>query len=1117
MKRLIVIILFVLFTAINLIAATLYTPNGKSFNTFDAGRSSYDAAWFASYSQNNFGPGRPYPNSYVEGEWENGLWEYNCHVFAWNNWQGADRWNSSNDMWKLGKPSPYNLRWRNYPDVWYTDSDNPIGIVSYIETTTQSEASIVTYKSGSDITHSARIVGNGTRYISKWGRNPIVNHPPTEVPSIYGSRYKYYKINPAHRPVGTGDPAGRDWGTLENAYSGIPNDGAVSIYPGTHNVNSVITISSSTVDTYVKPGNVIINGSNAGLRFFPGSPALTIEDGVNLNVTGSKDHLFKFTSSAASPSRTDWGGFWVEDGGSINLNYCEIADATAGIQTAEIEEFSVKNSRIHHTNYHGILVDIPYGKTADILNNYIYNNVRAGILTVPRDGTVNIKNNVIYDNYDHGMFVQVYRGYIYNNTVTNNNDGIWVGGSSGPSIIYVKNNIVSSNNKSGYGSEHYGIWSGTSTGSEILTYNDVFNNSSGNYYGCSPGTGSISSDPQFSDPANDIYSLNSNSPCIDKGNPTSPINDDGTIADMGALYYPHGVINYPTTWNRDLNLEIDVTVSNGASLNIMPGNVIKFAAGKKLHVYGNLSANGSANNIIFTSLNTNPSNGDWYGILIDGSNASASINNCTIKYGDRGIRFYNSAAGTVSNSKISNNNYGVYLYKSKPTIQDCEINNCNTAGIYLSDNNYISGHADIINNSIHDHNNYGIFCYKSSPEIRENTIETNYKGVYCTNSSSPIFGAYNIRGNNLISNCYMGVSANYNSDPILGPLEPEEVGGWNQFIDMYYFIYAYNYSNVHAINNWWGSSPPDHNKFYAYYNSSTSNDISSSDYNSGYDENWSLKRKIDYARSLIYLDNPGESKKICSDIIDLNPDSSLSFLALNVYWAADRYQSEKEKTGQKDFQNLLINLSAKKYKCELYGYSELLLADFEGDKGLSRIDKVYNEYRDSFLPEAALYQKFLYFLDEKDDLSSALVVNEQLNEEYPESLFTEWSNEHLSNESSFNEKLSKSDISLKENGLPIEYNLFSNFPNPFNPSTRVKYALPKASNIQIAVYNSIGQKIKSFKQIQQPCGVHFIRWDGKNDAGLNVPSGLYILRFNAVSLEADNQSFTKSIKMLLLR
>ena len=173
-----IILLLLLFTSVNLYAITLYTPNGKSFNTFDAGRSSYDAAWFAAWKTNNFGPGKPYPNSYVEGVWESGLWEYNCHVFAWNNWQGAARWSSESDMWTLGQPSPYNLLWRNYPDVWYTDSDNPIGIVSYISSASN-EAAISIYSGN----HSARIVDDGTYYISKWGSMPIVKHPPTEVPS----------------------------------------------------------------------------------------------------------------------------------------------------------------------------------------------------------------------------------------------------------------------------------------------------------------------------------------------------------------------------------------------------------------------------------------------------------------------------------------------------------------------------------------------------------------------------------------------------------------------------------------------------------------------------------------------------------------------------------------------------------------------------------------------------------------------------------------------------------------------------------------------------------------------------------------------------------------------
>ena len=158
-------LIFLLFFTSTIYAINLCTPNGKSFSTFDAGRPSYDEDWYAYYSEYEVGPSTLYPNSEVVGEWEDGLWEYNCHVFAWNNWQGADRWSSESDMWTLGKPSPYNLLWRNYPDVWYTDSDNPIGIVSYIETSTQSEASVLTYISGST-KHSGINIYNNIEYVT---------------------------------------------------------------------------------------------------------------------------------------------------------------------------------------------------------------------------------------------------------------------------------------------------------------------------------------------------------------------------------------------------------------------------------------------------------------------------------------------------------------------------------------------------------------------------------------------------------------------------------------------------------------------------------------------------------------------------------------------------------------------------------------------------------------------------------------------------------------------------------------------------------------------------------------------------------------------------------------
>jgi len=66
-------------------------------------------------------------------------------------------------------------------------------------------------------------------------------------------------------------------------------------------------------------------------------------------------------------------------------------------------------------------------------------------------------------------------------------------------------------------------------GTVTATYSDI--------QGGWPGTGNIDSDPEFTDPANGNYNLSETSPCIDAGDPLSPLDPDGTITDMGAWFY----------------------------------------------------------------------------------------------------------------------------------------------------------------------------------------------------------------------------------------------------------------------------------------------------------------------------------------------------------------------------------------------------------------------------------------------------------------------------------------------------------------------------------------------------------------------------------------------------
>ena len=88
--------------------------------------------------------------------------------------------------------------------------------------------------------------------------------------------------------------------------------------------------------------------------------------------------------------------------------------------------------------------------------------------------------------------------------------------------------------------------------------------------------------------------------------------------------------------------------------------------------------------------------------------------------------------------------------------------------------------------------------------------------------------------------------------------------------------------------------------------------------------------------------------------------------------------------------------------------------------------------------------------------------------------------------------MSTTNIQALENGMPQTYYLYQNYPNPFNPTTTIRYDLHKTSNIVLKVYNLLGQEIITLVNQVQPAGEHSAVWDGRNNLGEIVSSGIYI-------------------------
>lgn len=111
------------------------------------------------------------------------------------------------------------------------------------------------------------------------------------------------------------------------------------------------------------------------------------------------------------------------------------------------------------------------------------------------------------------------------------------------------------------------------------------------------------------------------------------------------------------------------------------------------------------------------------------------------------------------------------------------------------------------------------------------------------------------------------------------------------------------------------------------------------------------------------------------------------------------------------------------------------------------------------------------------------------------------------NESIYSEEVS---IRIVNNGSPPFFSLMSNYPNPFNPETRIPYALSKRLFITLGVYDILGREVKILDQGIKKPGKYEVKWDGKNQYSIPVANGIYFYRL----LTGD---FCQTRKLILMR
>jgi flagellar hook assembly protein FlgD len=103
-------------------------------------------------------------------------------------------------------------------------------------------------------------------------------------------------------------------------------------------------------------------------------------------------------------------------------------------------------------------------------------------------------------------------------------------------------------------------------------------------------------------------------------------------------------------------------------------------------------------------------------------------------------------------------------------------------------------------------------------------------------------------------------------------------------------------------------------------------------------------------------------------------------------------------------------------------------------------------------------------------------------------------------------------------GKPSEFALLQNHPNPFNQTTKIEFTLARSGHVNLSIYDLLGRKVRTLASQDLPSGHKSVLWDGKNDSGQDVASGIYFYRIEVEDPSSRlTREFSATKKLVLLK
>jgi parallel beta-helix repeat protein len=801
-------------------------------------------------------------------------------------------------------------------------------------------------------------------------------------------------------------------------------------------------------------------------------------------------------TDTAGPVRGDWNHIVFRNGsGNSRVQYCRFRyGGDNGYETVHFETnvgaISFRKNSVEFSDSHGLSV----GNTSVTLDSlYIADNDNIGVwLQNNANVNVQIKNSSIINNGSYGIYKESNAKLSLVdrcNIGYNNSEGLYI--VNNQVALTVSNSRIHHN--AGHGIYNYS-YNYTIDTLNLYVNNAIHNNAQA---GIMSSRAYILSDSIYAN----RYGIGM----------TGQLSLNGTGNDLGNQYGPNIIVNnqFNTVvavesyikgkigyrWPLGMTSKVlavrgDLELSAGDTLTVAPGTVLKFAkdwGSPRFYVYGTLLAEGMENSkVIVTSWTddtfggdtnndttaTLPEPGEWMRILFVGSGSNGSkVKNTVFRYG--GQYGYSMVELSTSNARFDSS---FFSYAQGPALQ-------------LSNSN-----AVIYGNELH-HNQYGIYVNgASNPVINYNNIFQNTYGMETYYTGTVVNAENNYWG--AATGPFKNTGANQNPTGQGNKIIISGGGDadYQPYLTARQGILFGDVSGNGQISAFDASLVLQHDvelitlnpiqKLAANVNGDTLVNAFDASYIlryvvgliSGFPGLGKMSVETDALSAFTFtieqVSEPGQFDLVINLNKPVNVFSTSIGLAFDTLLVKPLAMS---RGAASDSMSLVHHFPSGRANIALAGLYPLNMPGEIARFRFTLLDAAKAR-------ESVLFTVRKFFLNDKDVTAEAGQI-----------------------------VLNVSDVAK----LPTVFALEQNYPNPFNPSTTIRYQLPEAGTVRIAIYNMLGQQVRTLVSSGQTPGYYTLQWNGADDNGRILSSGMYVYRMEAVT--ASKQKFVNTKKMLFVK